>query len=633
MSPSDCLVIWTEQNDDIVRKWKCAERKHNANGQDVRRQYYNELCSLLHIVQGAPCVAASLELELTVLYNTLLFSLSLSKFGEAGDLLTQGIIRVLEAFGCQPPSSDLLLLWHEFLEKFQSPKLLPSTHALLCVQWTLWLSTQQLDSIQKLLLPDSQDGITSLSPVIQNIQVSPEENPSLLLIMAPMALKELAHICTVVTRGVGKMKEDKDSEAVQILQDASMLPAPTSLLAEIHMLTGICLARLGRPQSSLQCYRRALEMGACSRTVLYQGSLLHRQLENGPAEIEMLRLLCTAALSPVSCDPSSTWVPLLTPDMLLGGPACDSVFAMPSLLEIQHTLAHRCLHCGRISEAAENYLDLLATLQCDLKQLVNTDANSRLPRVPDIYLEAAVTLLKAERYWDSITVCEEVIMKTADLIPDRLVLEMPHRTEQDGGSLAPFSPEMRGLFAKSGKAEERLNYVFWAGAAFLIEGQAYGWMKESKGEITALTRSINLLVKVRLKNEEWQHRDPGDSAASKVADLQRLKALALASRGVGFMDRKQEGAALQDFQLSLQASPGTEVVELLLTQVLWKMGREEEATTFWKSTRRTSQVPELVPNCSRNAAVFLHLQSYLQEKMQADSESLKKMKLGSEAEV
>ncbi|XP_072562910.1 Fanconi anemia group G protein isoform X2 [Paramormyrops kingsleyae] len=478
MSPSDCLVIWTEQNNDIVKKWKCAERKHKANGQDVRCQYYNELCSLLHIIQG-----------------------------------------------------------------------------------------------------------------------------------------------------VGKMKEGKDSEAVQILQDASMLPSPTSLLAEIHMRTGICLARLGRPQSSLQCYRRALEMGASSRTVLYQCSLLHRQLENCPAEIEMLRLLCTAAHSPVSCDPSSTWVPLLTPDTLLGDPACDSVFAMPSLLEMQHTLAHRCLHCGRFSEAAENYLDLLATLQCDLKQLVNTDVNSRLPRVPDIYLEAAVTLLKAERYWDSIAICEEVIMKTAELIPDRLVLEMPLRDELDDGSLVPFSPEMRGLFAKSGKAEERLNYVLWAGTAFLIEGQAYGWLKESKGEITALTRSINLLVKVRLKNEEWQHRDPGDNAASKVAALRKLKALALASRGVGFMDRKQEGAALQDFQLSLQASPGTEVVELWLTRVLWNMGREEEATTFWKSTRRTSQVPELVPNCSRNAAVFLHLQSYLQEKMPADSESLKKMKL------
>lgn len=79
-------------------------------------------------------------------------------------------------------------------------------------------------------------------------------------------------------------------------------------------------------------------------------------------------------------------------------------------------------------------------------------------------------------------------MKTAELIPDRLVLEMPLSDELDDGSLAPFSLEMRGPFAKSGKAEERLNYVLWAGAAFLIEGQAYGWLKESKGEITALTR-------------------------------------------------------------------------------------------------------------------------------------------------
>lgn len=60
-------------------------------------------CNYISFTTGVPSVPASIQLELTVLYNTLLFALSLSEFTETGVLLIQGIARGrknLRTFNC-----------------------------------------------------------------------------------------------------------------------------------------------------------------------------------------------------------------------------------------------------------------------------------------------------------------------------------------------------------------------------------------------------------------------------------------------------------------------------------------------------------------------------------------------------
>ncbi|XP_018613888.2 Fanconi anemia group G protein isoform X1 [Scleropages formosus] len=628
MSFGSCWDTWVKENNIFVTKWKCAERNRKGEQQDARREYYGEMCNLLRRVQGVLPVTGSVRLELAVLYNTSLFSLSLSDREETRRLVVEGLTRVLEAFGCEPPGSDLLVLWRAVLQALQSSECLSAIHQLLCVQWALWLTTGQLDMIQEVLPSHSQVTIRSpsghLPPLIQDLVFPSEENSSLLVVISPRELKELTHICTLIAKGVRKLREGEEAEALQAFQDAALLPAPRKLLAQIHTLSGMCLAKLGRPQSSLQCYRNAMEVDFGCRSALYQSCVVYQRLGNTQAEMEALRLLHSVVVSPTS-ESTSNMIPLISHVDLLRSQALEGIFSVPAPVGIQHMLAQRCLHSGRITEAADHYLDLLASFQSDTKILMIADGHSTLPRIPDIYLEAAVTMLKAKRFWDSIAVCEEVLKKTVELIPGRLVLNLSIKEGMETESVAPSIPGTEDFAGRNGEAREQLKYVLWAGTALLIQGQAYSWLKENKEAITSLTRSINLLVKVHFLHKDWKYGDLGDkeAAGSDVQALQRLKGLALASRGVSFMDRGQDSVALQDFQLSLQASPGFESVQRWLVHALRKLKREDEALSFSKSMRKTTSEPEAPSYPTGILPVLLHLESYLEDRMPVDSELLK----------
>ncbi|KAL4660810.1 Fanconi anemia group G protein isoform X1 [Arapaima gigas] len=627
MSFRCCLDTWIKENNTFVKTWKCAERSQKGNRQDARKQHFSDISNLLQKIQGVPPVAGSIQLELAVLYNTSLFAVSLSEHEEAGRLLREGLIRVLEVFMCEPPGSDLLALWRAVLQALHGTEHLSSVHQLLCVQWALWLSAGQLDMIQELLPSHSQIEITPhsghLPRVIQDLVLPFKENSSLLVVMAPMELKDLTHISTLIAKGVGHLREGKEVKAFQAFQDAAVLPAPRALLAKAYTLSGICLAKLGRPQSSLQYYRNAMEVDFGCTSALYQSCLIYRQLGNIQAEMEALHLLHAAHLSPVS-ESSNNINPLISHDTILRSQALELIFTIPTPAGIQHMLAQRCLFNGRITEAEDHYLDLLSSFQSDAKILATEDGSSTLPRIPDIYLEAAVSMLKAKRFWDSIAICEEVLTKTAELIPDRLVLDLSLKS-MEAGFVAPLYTGSEELLGRNRKTREKLQFVLWAGAALLIQGQAYSWLKESKEAITTLTRSINLLVKVHILHKDWKSQDPMDmgAAGTDVQILQRLKCLALATRGISFMDRGQENIALQDFQLSLQAFPGIEGVQLWLVHALSKLGRESEALSSCKHIRQTVSRPEASPDLTGGLLVVLYLQSYFEDRMPADAEFLK----------
>ncbi|XP_036382725.1 Fanconi anemia group G protein [Megalops cyprinoides] len=625
MFRGNCLDIWTEENNDIIKRWKYSERSQEHERQhDTRKRYYSEIHRLLQKIQGVPSVPAGIQLELTVLYNTLVFTLSLSQFTETGELLTKGIVRALEAVGCQAPGFDPLVLWDTALQTFSSRDHLFCLRQLLCVQWALWLSTGQLESIQE-LSSESQEQVTSpstdLLAVIRDLRFSTEGNPTLSVAMAATELKELLHICTIIRKGIVKMEEGKDSEALLAFQASVSLPAPRTLLAQIHALTGICLAKLSRPQSALQCLRKALEVDFGCLSALYQSSLLYRQLGNARAEIEALCLLHAAMVSPACRGSSSSHTTLISPESLLGSNSLNCILMMPSPQAVLHSLAHRCLQNERVPEAVEHYLDLLASFQVDLKQQVNMDCSPALPRIPEIYLEATFAMLKAKRYWDSVAISEEVLNKTLDLIPERLVLQLPLEEHQGGGS-TELSASFSGK--KNETTEERLNCVLWAGAAYFFQGQAYSCLKKTTEAVNNFTRSINLLVKVQIKYKDWQCKDAGDGEAPeiKVRTLQRLKGLALAGRGVCFMARGQEKEALRDFQLSLQASPGMEDIELWLLEALWNLGRKEEAVAHWRRTQNSMKKPTVAD--STPGGLPIYVQPNLQDGILFDSEVLKK---------
>lgn len=106
------------------------------------------------------------------------------------------------------------------------------------------------------------------------------------------------------------------------------------------------------------------------------------------------------------------------------------------------------------------------------------DDGFSFPRIPVIYLEAAFALLKAKRVWDALAVCDEVIAKTVDLIPERLSI-MPSTA---------VSRELIPLTLEVDAPEEKLECVLWSGAAYFLQGQAHLQLKDTKEALSNFTR-------------------------------------------------------------------------------------------------------------------------------------------------
>ena len=100
-------------------------------------------------------------------------------------------------------------------------------------------------------------------------------------------------------------------------------------------------------------------------------------------------------------------------------------------------------------------------------------------------------MLKARRQWDTVAICEEVLSETVDLVPERLVLEVPF--EKQPVSTTQLAP----LYGRGRESvEERLNLVLWAGASFFLLGRAYSYIEDHAEAITHFTRYIaSLLLK------------------------------------------------------------------------------------------------------------------------------------------
>ncbi|KAI4889367.1 hypothetical protein NFI96_034057 [Prochilodus magdalenae] len=633
MSVTPCLVdIWAEENNRVVRKWKEYE-KHPRPPQDVGKRCYTECLKLQQKIQGLPASTEHLKLDLTASYNTLLFSLKYSRPNETQHHLTNSLLRALEAVGAPVSRTDLGTLWQVVLKTFGGTEHQPYIHKLLLIQWAIWLSECHFEGILQLLQQTNPEKITpsgDLLAEIRNLTFSIQEDTSLLVAMAAKDLKDLLHICTFMSKGVEQMKKEDYTEAVLAFQEATALFSPRALLAHIHTLTGLSFTKLGRPQSALQCYRKALEVDFSCQRALYQSSLVYRQLGNSHAEIEALHLLHSAALLRTEGHSSSLPVSLISPDMLLGSEQMTYIIQVPTPIQILHSLAHKCVLNDRQvyghqhnqefymtkesflfllemnSEGAEFYLDLLASLQSDSRPHVPMSVDLPFPRIPIIYLEAAFAVLKAKRFWDALAICDEVIVKTVDLVPERLLLEPHHQSD---------SPtELAAMVLESDAMEEKLDCVLWSGAAYFLQGHAYLQLRDTKEALSSFTRAINQLVKVCIKQKRNALGESGDSD-SKVVTLEALKGRTFASRGVCFAERGQLKEALRDFQLSHQASSGCRNTEMWLVETLWRLDRKKEAAAVWQQHSTCSPTPVDLP---------LYLQTWQEDATLLDPNSLKK---------
>ncbi|KAI4820361.1 hypothetical protein KUCAC02_028345 [Chaenocephalus aceratus] len=573
--PLPLLEIWVQENNELVNKWKQQVGGGDTLGRDQSQTHLrccsSEFHKLLRKIQGIPPLADHTQLELTVVYNACVCFTAQSQFSEAELLLKQSTERVgnmavyLPAENYTGISGKILFLGgvppHMFIVVKGTLLNLPS------VQYRIVLSTEVWDKGRK-----------------------SSDDP--LLVMDPRKLVELLQICTYIAQGAESLSEGQSSEALSALHTASSLPAPRTLIAYTHLLSGSCLAHMGRPQMALQCYRKALETDRRCVCALYRSMLIYRQLGNTQAEIQALRLLHSTLMLPSATEPPLAGTPLLSPSLLLCSQSLSSMLSVPSALSILHNLALKCVLHGRVSEGVEYYLDLLAALQSEDQHGMHA-GSPPLPRLPELYLQAGAALLMAQRPADCVALCDEVITTTLELLPERVVLEEPDE-ECEAGSRA-----------LSGGGEDRVGMLLWTAAAYLLQGHCDTHLKDWKQAVTHYARCFNLLVKVRFKKRGFKPQIPSADMVGKqgtdLCILQRLKGLSLAGRGISFTQTDQLREALRDLQLSLQAFPECATAGLWCGEVLWRLGRRREAAACWENT--WSFTPQ---SSEESLSVYLH---------------------------
>ncbi|XP_054629671.1 Fanconi anemia group G protein isoform X2 [Dunckerocampus dactyliophorus] len=480
-------------------------------------------------------------------------------------LLTQSMNRVLQMTGVDALAVHSSMFWRTVLQSVESSGAVKSCVAnLFCVQWAIWLANCCVEKIEEF-----QEEFSSLSAGVKQdmpSEVGQTYSNTPLLVMEPRRFVELLQMCTLITQGAERLNEGQNSKAITDLQAASSLPAPRTLVAYTHLLSGSCLARTGRPQMALQCYRTALETDSQCVGALYQSALIFRRLGNAQAEIQALRLLYSTLMLPSK--PVMMSDDVLPSSLLLRGQTLSGLLSVPSALCVLHSLAQKCVLQSRMSEGVENYLGLLAALHSEHHRVCSED--SHLPRLPELYLEAGAALLMAQRPLDCLTLCDEVITTTLDLLPEKVVMEEPESADVCTGG------------------EDKVAMLLWTGAAYLLQGHCHCHLQDWKQAVIHYTRCINLLVKVHFKEKGGQPQVPtADMVDEQRADLgvlQRLKGLSLAWRGISFMQSDELRNALRDLHLGLQAFPECVGAGLWCGEVLWKLGRRKEAASCWEKT-------------------------------------------------
>ncbi|XP_067399655.1 Fanconi anemia group G protein isoform X2 [Emydura macquarii macquarii] len=583
-SGAGCLRAWAEENDELAGTWRASRSPGPGRAaQQAARRCRLAFDSLLRKIQGLPAALPSLSLELTVLYNALLFAVSESDGlveGEA-ERINHGLIRVLEACGVSGQDLSTEELWQKVLQDVTTEEMRAPLHRLGALQGAVWLAANCLGSVTALfrLLSDAKDPVPSpaagseneLLALLKAWSVPAEGDASPIVVQSTRDLKEILWTSAAFLQGLQGLEAGNLSAALSLLQAAAAGFCSKRVLAQIYTCIGCCTQQMGKPQTALQHLKRALQVDFQCLSALSQAAAVYRQLGETDAELEALALLHKALETPaqeaVSIDPCF----LIRTELLVHTPALASLLSRSHPSEVKYQLAQRCLQAGRVGQAVEHYLDLLALLQEGPQHQVPLHGRSALPRTPEVFLEAASALEQHGRHQDAIAVCEEIIGRTGDLIPETLRLEL---SSSAGGEAPGVLPQER----------ESLRCVVWRAAAYLHQARAWTRLGESKEAITQFTRCLNVLLRVQLVSagSSQSGEEMMADALPEVSVLQKIRLLALIGRGSQFLELGRDKEALMNFQRSLQVSPGDPAAVSHLLQALWKLNRRQEAAALWQ---------------------------------------------------
>ncbi|NXW10213.1 FANCG protein, partial [Fregetta grallaria] len=533
---------------------------------------------------GLPAALPALPLELTVLYNSLLFTVGAADSAIEGEAegIRQGLLRVLEACGACGQDLSTEELWQKVLQEVTAEELQAPLHRLGALQAAWWLAASRLGSTAGLfrLLSNAEDqgraccreGENELLYLLKAWRV-PAEGASLPLVQSAVDLKEILCTAAAFLQGLQELEAGNFPTAFSLLQEAAEGFCSKRVLAQIYTCLGCCAQRMGKPQTALQHLKKALQVDFQCLPALSHVAAVYRELGKTEAELQALALLYKALEKKPPAAASSNPYFLIRTELLVHTPILASLLRHRHPSEVKYLLAQRCLQDGRVADAVEHYLDFLALLQEGLQQQVPLDGGSALPRIPEVFLEAASALEQAGRHQDAIIMCEEVISRTTDLIPRLLRVE--EKLEQPECP-SPGAGLAGGLLSQK---KESLCCLAWRAAGYLHQGWAWARLGESKEAVSQFSRCLGDLLRVQLYGSGVE---PAESLLPEVEVLQKIRLLSLIGRGAQFLELGRHKEALLDFQHGLQISPGDPAAASYLVQALWKMNRKQEAAAHWQ---------------------------------------------------
>ncbi|NXU24386.1 FANCG protein, partial [Thalassarche chlororhynchos] len=563
-----------------------AARCSGAGGAAARevRQQQGSFRELLLRMRALPAALTTLPLELTILYNSLLFNMGAADSAIEGEAegIRQGLLRVLEACGACGQDLGTEELWQKVLQEVTVEELQAPLHRLGALQAAWWLAASRLGSTAGLfrLLSNAEDqgrarcseGENELLYLLKAWRV-PAEGASLPLVQSAEDLKESLCTAAAFLQGLQELEAGNFPTALSFLQEAAGGFCSRRVLAQIYTCLGCCAQRMGKPQTALLHLKRALQADFQCLPALSHAAAVYHELGETEAELQALALLYEALEKNPPAPASSSSYLLIRIELFVHTPILASLLRHHRPSEVKYLLAQRCLQDGRVADAVEHYLDFLALLQEGLQQQVPLDAGSALPRIPEVFLEAASALEQAGRHEDAITVCEEVISRTTDLIPRTLRVE--ERLEQPECP-SPGAGLTGGLLSQK---KESLCCLAWRAAGYLHQGWAWARLGKSKEAVTQFSRCLGDLLRVQLYGSGVE---PTESLLPEVEVLQKIRFLSLIGRGAQFLELERHKEALLDFQHSLQISPGDPAAASYLVQALWKLNRKQEAAAHWQ---------------------------------------------------
>ncbi|KAM9588498.1 Fanconi anemia group G protein isoform 2-T2 [Morphnus guianensis] len=569
-----CLQAWAAESQALTARWRAAWCSRQGPGRAAEREARHQrdgFRELLRRIWGLPAALPTLPLELTVLYNSLLFAVGASDSAIEGEAegIRQGLLRVLEACGACGQDLSTEELWQKVLQEVTARELQAPLHRLGALQAAWWLAASRLGSIAGLfrLLSNAEDpgraccreGENELLSLLKAWRV-PAEEASLPLVQSTEHLKEILCTAAAFLQGLQELEAGNFATALSLFQEAAGGFCSKRVLAQIYTCLGCCAQQMALGK----------------------------------------KLPAAASSSPYF---------LIRTELLVDTPILASLLRHRHPSEVKYLLAQRCLQDGRVADAVEHYLDFLALLQEGLQQQVPLDDSSALPRIPEVILETASALEQAGRYQDAITVCEEVISRTTGLIPRML------RVEERLGCPSPGAGLVGRLLSQK---KESLCYLAWRAAGYLHQGWAWAKLGESKEAITKFSRCLGDLLRLQLYGSGVE---PTENLLPEVEVLQKIRLLSLVGRGMQFLDLGRHKEALLDFQYSLQISPGDPAAASYLVQALWKLNRKQEAAAYWQKFFKTHP-GEDGQREGQGRSFPLYLVSCLKQAMFPHSESL-----------